>query len=763
MKQNLLTESNEYSRIFAEFLGVDFASDPARVDPSRLPYAVNMWKDYGSENAGFVETIPGFRKLVSDTFDAGTSSKNNKKEVYGLSKLGAYTFVHKGDGLYRFRGDNWGQYLDRIGDEENKTITLPQNPSTSFCFNEKLYILTGGTIFELVQKYNSGYSFYVHPIEKNAYEPTVYQNYKQYEQPNLLTDYAWEEITSGGEEITDCADDYKYRFRLMEDCAVQELSVDGNTITDYTTDSSGGYSVCMKEQYTGNTVRIRVKRNSNSFDTGKGYASFFEGNKEYPGTGPQAINGCTIACQFDGRIFLTGNAELPNTVFYAGRDNTGYINPTYFGVLNYFNTGAGSTRNTAMVSSYTSLLVLKGASDEEGTVHAYTGADTGEDLIPRIYTRTEGLPGVGCVGRAVNFLDDIVFLSKNGLEAIGKQTLTMERNIEHRSSNVDPVLTKQSLRNAVLTEWLGYLCVSVGGKMFLADSRRTFTHHTGTRQYEWWYLDGIGTYENYRDRYRTVTSLPPIEGLPDDILAAAEERYVDSSDTNIHKGTIKAQTTEEGTTEDGTAYWYVEEKDEQGNTAKYLVDCVDDEQEGYGEFYPATAFMEQDGNLYFGTGNGDICVFNTDKRGVGMPTDLSDKFPPEAYTFAGAAYPSEFATCRDNAGYPHVTKTTINSSLVVKFKKLAVQSVDIQVSTDRKTMHPISPKGNHTTSLVSSEFDAGNIDLGNVGLGDGNIIPFKEKEKKWVEKQFFFRSDAFERPFGVSYLAYRFRVAGKIK
>ena len=41
-----------------------------------------------------------------------------------------------------------------------------------------------------------------------------------------------------------------------------------------------------------------------------------------------AINGCTLFDIFDDRIFLTGNPELPNTIFYALRDNTGYVNPS---------------------------------------------------------------------------------------------------------------------------------------------------------------------------------------------------------------------------------------------------------------------------------------------------------------------------------------------------------------------------------------------------------------------------------------------------
>ena len=39
----------------------------------------------------------------------------------------------------------------------------------------------------------------------------------------------------------------------------------------------------------------------------------------------------------------------------------------------------------------------------------------------------------------------------------------------------------------------------------------------------------------------------------------------------------------------------------------------------------------------------------------------------------------------------------------------------------------------------------------------------REHEKKWVEKQLSFSSDAFRRPFGIYAASYRFRIAGRPK
>jgi hypothetical protein len=43
------------------------------------------------------------------------------------------------------------------------------------------------------------------------------------------------------------------------------------------------------------------------------------------------------------------------------------------------------------------------------------------------------------------------------------------------------------------------------------------------------------------------------------------------------------------------------------------------------------------------------------------------------------------------------------------------------------------------------------------------LFSIKEKEKKWVEKQYYIYSDEFKKPFALFYAAYRYYVAGRYK
>ena len=46
---------------------------------------------------------------------------------------------------------------------------------------------------------------------------------------------------------------------------------------------------------------------------------------------------------------------------------------------------------------------------------------------------------------------------------------------------------------------------------------------------------------------------------------------------------------------------------------------------------------------------------------------------------------------------------------------------------------------------------------------DQTIFAIKEKEKHWVEKQHWIYSDEFCRPFSINYVAFRYKISGRIK
>lgn len=469
------------------------------------------------------------------------------------------------------------------------------------------------------------------------------------------------------------------------------------------------------------------------------------GNPDFPEgyTAQEAIDGCTLITEFDGRIFLSGNPRLPNSVFYSQRDLTGYNNPFYIGCYNYLNDGTGKTPITAMITTPTQLIVLKDDVAQGAAIYYHYAQDNPSqdkvtaDLQPRIYPRENGVPGVGCLGMACNFLDDPVFLSPKGLEAIGKSQVNLERTVTHRSSLVDARLCNEDLRRAVYAEWDGYLCILVPkGRMYLADSRQ-ISEVSGSAQYEWYYLDDIGVYEDQKNRYHYVTgsNITEIGG-----------KQVGHKPSGLYERTYVPDDADVQTTDvEGDTVGYVIE----GGYA-YIVES-DGEQTG-GTFKEATALLAVDGMLLFGCADGTVCMMNTDMR------DERGFISQDAYTHNGRGYESYCVLCSDTCGVENATKSTVSGSFVVKCKAFPETGVSVAVRTNE----------------IEWE-DVDRIVVGRVDLSRMSFLSFtfntmrentalvREKEKRWVEKQVAFHDHCYMSPFGLLSATYDYKIAGKVR
>ena len=531
-------------------------------------------------------------------------------------------------------------------------------------------------------------------------------------------------------------------------------------------------------------IEIEVECAPSSFKSGGEYQDFFTAHPEYEGTTQDAVNHCTVQCQFDGRLFFTGNPALPNTVFYTQRDLTGYNNPTYIGLLNYMNDGVGNTPNTAMAAAAGTLMVFKSDTAQDGSVYYHTGQDTDSDQVPRIYPSTAGVPGVGCLGAAVNFYDDVCFLSRRGLEAIGKQTVNLERTVEHRSSNVDKLLTAENLAMARFAEWKGYLVILCGSRAYLADSRQIFTHSTGVAQYEFYCMDDLFSFAETVPVYAGTEQLPYVSvkvGDEDELVSLGEFRFP-SGEQLCAIGDAERIVEQTSSGDIG----YTDAKGEEHSVrAHYVVRegkhyYVEDtgEVEGVGEPSPASAIGAVDDVLYIGMEDGTLVCMNTDKRGI--PYELgedaqgqeilaevdSDQIYRLWYTHAGRRYLSGFATAMDNAGYPHLLKSTVKKSMVLKMKTLSGGGFRVMSRTNDTAWRQVQRSGGTIAQVITSDVRSfADVDFARTGYdGTGGItVPIMEKEKKWVEKQLYLYSDEYAQPFGIFSLAYRFYIAGRIK
>ena len=130
------------------------------------------------------------------------------------------------------------------------------------------------------------------------------------------------------------------------------------------------------------------------------------------------------------------------------------------------------------------LWVFREPSQANTTVFYHT--PTIDSDYGKIYPSQHSSVTTGCVGKAINFNDDIVFFSERGLEGISGD-VTTEQVLGHRSSLVDrKMIAEKGYKNMVLAEWEGYLLVFIGDKVYLADSRTAFTNQDHV-EYEWFY------------------------------------------------------------------------------------------------------------------------------------------------------------------------------------------------------------------------------------------------------------------------------------
>lgn len=646
-------------------------------------------------------------------------------------------------------------------------FNMSMQKSTSFVLQNKLYILDG-------KNYLVYDGMSIAPVFENAYIPTTYigivpngvnaDTGKEYERRNLL---------QRAFKNTFVADGTTTEFFINENAlqAISEVKVYGETVTNYELDLPNGKITFQK-------APMRPE------DSGypAGYAGI-EITAERD-VNLQKIGGCTLAAVYDERVFLSGNPLYPNTVFFSSINPvTRQCDPTYFPVDAYQEDGIGQAPITGMLTVADALMILKSDTQQDGSVYYHTPKETGDDLYPKIYPSVRGLAGIGCLGACINFLDDPVFVSRLGLEAVGQLSVRYERAIEHRSSLVDAKLVNMDLSHAVLEEWNGYLVLLVDGKIFMADSRQRYADEVGVMQYEWYYLEDIGVFENQYLEYRYVSNM--IDALKDKYAEqcarcgwwgdecscgkdkGANEFGISTMALHPHRqGEVANPPNEDGSPSRHVEHQTVSLKIDgidllltipfvpENGEGDYIFAYLCETRGNYigGQFKKAKVLKSMDGNLFFGTENGVVCSFNFDMR------NEDGVIPVQHYHFDGRTIFSGCATKMDCCGIPHLTKNTVKKSAVIKMKTFQSSAAKIKVRTNRKPYEQIA-------RINSSLFSFENMDFADFSflMTDQSLFSVREKEKKWVEKQYYVYSDEYLKPFALYYISFRYRISGRYK
>lgn len=422
------------TREYRGFRGVDFRGE--EINLLRSPDALNVWKDYKETDS--IRTRPAMEMIVSfsDT-------------TYGIFFYGGFTILHRGKNLYKYTKSGSLTKIYSGVEERNSTAFIYEN--IWYFKDGKNYLQYDGTTIKDVVGYVPTTSIGRRPSGGG----------KMHEDVNMLSPYRINTFLADG-----VSDAYYLDVLTFED-EEPEIYIDGELYTgDYQWHYDKGYILFKAPPPAPKTdgqdnVSIKYKK------TVPGYAD--------------NIKKCTLAQVFDNRVFISGNPDHPNVLWFCG-----FNDPTYWSDTDYSREGMDEAEIKSLVVGNNALWVFREPVEANTNVFYHTPTIDGE--FGKVYPYSHSSIALGCVGRAINFNDDIVFFSQRGMEGISGDIMT-EQLTAHRSSMVDrKLLAEKGYANMFLEEWNGYLFVIIGNHVYLADSRAMFTNENHI-EYEWFYWE----------------------------------------------------------------------------------------------------------------------------------------------------------------------------------------------------------------------------------------------------------------------------------
>lgn len=421
------------SRVYSNFRGVDFRGE--EINLVRSPDSLNVWKDYRETDS--IRTRPGMEQKLS--FD---------DPVYGVFFYNNIQLVHSGTKLYRVTSNSKAVIYSGLREAVSNAFVFE---NIWYFKDGKHYLQYDGTTIKDVVGYI--------PTTSIARKPNG--GGTKYEDVNMLSDRRINSFLSDGKST-----EYFLDTMNIDDDFAPIVKVDGKVVSNYTVDYENGkitFSAVVSEPLTDGQDNVSVE--------------FKKAIPEYK----DSILKSTLLQVFDNRVFFSGNEEYPNTVWHCSLSD-----PSYCSDLDYYREGMDSAHVRGMVAGNNALWVFREPSSANTTVFYHT--PTIDDEYGKIYPSSHSSVTTGCIGKAINFNDDIVFFSERGMEGISGD-VTTEQVVAHRSSMVDrKMIAEPDYKDMVLAEWEGYLFVFIGNRAYLADSRATFTNENHF-EYEWFYWD----------------------------------------------------------------------------------------------------------------------------------------------------------------------------------------------------------------------------------------------------------------------------------
>ncbi|MBO5967848.1 MAG: hypothetical protein J6S14_05045 [Clostridia bacterium] len=428
-------------RIYGGFRGVDFRGE--EISLVRSPDSLNVWKDYKHTESIRTRPALALKHSFTDT-------------VYGIFFYKGFMIVHSGTKLYKVQNGAKTEIFSGAREAE----------SNAFIYDDIWYFKDGK---HYIQYDGNTVSDVVGYIPTTSIGRKAQGGGSTHEDVNMLSDYRINTFLADGVnkefylDVINVDDDYK-----------PIVKVDDKAVTNFTVDYAKGkitFTTAPKAPKTDGQDNVSVQF--------KKAVEIKDKNGNVIGHYRDLVLKCTALQVFDNRVFFSGNPDYPNKLWHCSLNDPSYCSDT-----DWYAEGMDEARIKGMVAGNNALWVFREPSEANTNVFYHNPVT--DDQYGKVYPSSHSSITIGCVGKAINFNDDIIFFSERGMEGISGD-ITTEQVAAHRSSLVDrKLISEPEYENMLLEEWEGYLLIFIGDKVYLADSRTAFTNENHI-EYEFFY------------------------------------------------------------------------------------------------------------------------------------------------------------------------------------------------------------------------------------------------------------------------------------
>lgn len=490
-----------------DFRGVDFFSSPLKVEPNRAADMLNFIHENGKSKKRngweqVIKKLPGRINMIYPYHHNGATE----------------LLVYAGTSFYRITKEK-ARTTSEYEVEKVKSwdaVTYKDKRCQAFEQNGVIYIIGCGSFLRYEREDpDSPYDLRAMPeyiptttIDINAEGSEVVRETLQY--PNLLTAKRKNTLVGDASGSSWRLDSEVNITTNVSIEYVKETRGEDNNVTRETvtlTNKGSGAGIYNGTQQVGSISFLGVL--TLNFDT----TPLDEGTRNNltvtfsanTGSKRDQIVNCNFGVLFGvggaaDRLFLSGNPDYKNVVWFSEADNLAYFPDQYTAV---FGTDTQAITSFARLNDQT-LAVFKEPRMGEPSVYYQSGEyrttydENGDvDKITPVFSITAGASDESAINPycTANLEGDNLILSKNGVFGIELQENVQinARIAKQRSIAITPKLTAHaSLADAAAIVYKGKYYLSVDNVCYVADSLYRYNRKDSrSMQYEWWYWENV--------------------------------------------------------------------------------------------------------------------------------------------------------------------------------------------------------------------------------------------------------------------------------